>query len=411
MAVFAVIGFFTTKRFPKAKQMHRYAIVIAARNEESVIANLLKSIQAQTYPASHLTVFVVADNCTDRTAEIARLHGAVCYERTDPEHRTKGYALQYLFERIQRDYTIEAFEGYLVLDADNLLKDDYMDKMNDAFDSGEKIITSYRNTANLNDGCICASYAIHWLRAVRTEHRARSVLGLATRITGTGFLFASELVKNGWNYTSLTEDRAFCADAVLHGYSISYQHEAQFFDEQPSRFRIAMRQRIRWARGNLLAFREYGPALFRMIFSSHGKMRFRAYDMLLITFPRSFFCLLLSCISFISVLFSWLFFSRTLQLPQLYALLSSAAVSLFFSWLRQTAMAAYILFMERRRLEPLSLKRRLWYCMTFFLFDRMGSIAFCIAAVTRVEWKPIPHHGIPSAAAAPSAAAVAAARR
>ena len=100
--LFAVIGLFRTKKFAPARALHRYAVVIAARNEEAVIGNLLSSIEKQDYPHEKMTVFVVADNCTDKTAAAARAHGAICYERTDPERRTKGYALRYLFEQIGR---------------------------------------------------------------------------------------------------------------------------------------------------------------------------------------------------------------------------------------------------------------------------------------------------------------------
>ena len=124
--IFSIVGLFCTKKFPRAEKLHRYAFVIAARNEEAVIGNLLDSIKRQNYPADKLTVFVVADNCTDRTAEIARLHGAVCYERSDRDHCTKGYAMQYLFRMIDKEYGIEAFDGYFVFDADNLLKNDFV---------------------------------------------------------------------------------------------------------------------------------------------------------------------------------------------------------------------------------------------------------------------------------------------
>lgn len=234
--------------------------VIAARNEEAVIGRLLESIRLQDYPSELLTVFVVADNCTDGTAQAARSGGAVCYERCDPDHRTKGYALEYLFSCIARDYGTDAFEGYFVFDADNLLNRDYVSRMNEAFDAGERIVTSCRASKNFGDNWISASYALHWLRTVRMEHRARSVFGLATRIQGTGFLFASELVKNGWHYTSLTEDRAFTADAVAAGYPISYCDAAVFYDEQPVSLRIALRQRIRWAKGHLQAFARDGLA-------------------------------------------------------------------------------------------------------------------------------------------------------
>lgn len=262
MPVFAIFGFFATKKFPKAKKNHKYAIMIAARNEETVIGNLIDSINNQDYPKELIDVFVVADNCSDKTAEISRKYGAVCYERFDNEHKTKGYALEFLVDNIEKDYGTQNYEAFFIFDADNLLKKDYIARMNEAFDSGEKIVTSYRNTKNFSDNWISASYALHWIRTVRFEHRPRALLGLATRIQGTGFMFSSEIIKDGWHYVSFTEDRAFAADAVVNGYRISYQDKAQFYDEQPTSLKIAMRQRIRWGKGHLQAFVESGPKLF-----------------------------------------------------------------------------------------------------------------------------------------------------
>ena len=186
-----IIGLFFTRKFKPAKNKHKYAILIAARNEKNVIGKLIDSINKQDYDMSLVTTFVVADNCTDITAEIARNHGAVCYERFDNEHRTKGYALEYLLDRIEEDYGRMSFEGYFIFDADNLLNTDYISRMNDAFDSGEKIITSYRNTKNFDENWIASTYALHWIRSIRANHRARSVLHLATNIQGTGFLFTN----------------------------------------------------------------------------------------------------------------------------------------------------------------------------------------------------------------------------
>ena len=135
-SLYFIVGIFFTRNFKPALKKHKYGIVIAARNEKYVIGNLLDSINKQDYPKDLLTVFVVADNCTDDTASIAREHGAIVYERFDNEHKTKGYALKYLFECIEKDYGRMSFEGYFVFDADNLLKKDYISRMNDAFDSG-----------------------------------------------------------------------------------------------------------------------------------------------------------------------------------------------------------------------------------------------------------------------------------
>ncbi len=405
--VYTAVGAASTRRFPPAKRQHRYAVLVAARNEEAVIGHLIDSIRKQDYPSDLVGIFVVADNCTDATASIVRRSGAICYERTDPHRRTKGFALQFLVEQIRRDYGIDAYDGYFIFDADNLLKSDYISRMNDAFDSGEKIIASYRNTKNFGDNWISASYGLHWLRTIRTEHRARSVFRLATRIQGTGFLFAAELIQKGWNYTSLTEDRAFCADEVAAGYSISYQDAAEFYDEQPTSLRIAFRQRIRWAKGHLQAFAETGPKLFKHIFiptsldagqaasaSASGlhrlidtlRLRFMSFDMLTVVFPRS----LIS--SFRKIVFCALSLMLVLGSKNNLPALSIGLLSAFLlSYTSGIATAAYILFIERRRIPRISPFQKIWYSFTFPLFDMIGRLAMIIALFIKVDWKPIPH--------------------
>ncbi len=424
-----VIGAFFTRKFKKAKCNHKYAILVAARNEEAVIGNLIDSINKQDYPRELITVFVVADNCTDNTAEISRQLGAICYERFDNEHRTKGYALQYLVECIRRDYGIESFEGYFIFDADNLMKQDYISCMNDSFDAGEKIVTSYRNTKNFGDNWISASYGVHWLRTVRSEHRSKSLLHLATRIQRTGFLFAHELIKDGWNYTSLTEDRAFCADAVAKGYKISYNHAAQFYDEQPVNFKIAMRQRIRWGKGHLQAFVETGPKLFKHIFVTGGaanrdvpaetttkkrlfnniRLRFMSFDMLTIVYPRvllSFLCDLLIYFLKVATVFLGAYYAETFFGLNLFgiricdgftirnSILALSAAFVFSSvgtYLASSLTAVYVYIVERKRIEYIPLYKKIWFCITFPMFDLMGKYATLIALFTKVEWKTIPH--------------------
>ena len=142
---------------------HRYAVLIAARNEENVIAGLLDSLAAQTYDMSLVTVFVAADNCTDSTAAIARAHGAVVYERFNHVNVGKGYALDFLLQHIGADYP-EGFDGYFVFDADNILSPDYLERMNESFSAGNEIVTSYRNSKNFGDNWISAGYALWFLR-------------------------------------------------------------------------------------------------------------------------------------------------------------------------------------------------------------------------------------------------------
>ena len=407
--IYMFVGFFATRKFPKAKNNHKYAILVAARNEETVIGNLLDSIRKQDYPSDLITVFVVADNCTDNTAGIARENGAICYERFDDEHRTKGYALQFLLERIEEDYGRQSFEGYFIFDADNLMKRDFITRMNEAFDSGEKIITSYRNTKNFDDNWISASYGLHWLRSIRFTHRARSVFRLATNIQGTGFLFASELVKDGWKYTSLTEDRAFTADAVVQGYHISYNDAAEFYDEQPVSIRVALRQRIRWAKGHILAFVESGWGLFANIFRAKGfRNKFMSYDMFMLITPRVLFSLarrLIKGAFYVCVYFgvkdqlSFLGFNIPIpEFPGAGIIACIIQVALWRIswritgyWFPMFLKAIYVFIVEHKRIKKIKWYRQLWFAITWPLFDIIGAWSMYIALFMKVTWKPIPH--------------------
>ena len=390
-SIFVAVGLFTTKVFPKTEHMHKYAILIPARNEETVIGNLLDSIAEQDYPSELLSVFVVADNCTDKTAEIARAKGAVCYERFDNEHRTKGYALQFLFENIERDYKIDSFEGYFIFDSDNLLKCDYISRMNEAFDSGEKIITSYRNTKNFDDSIISSSYALHWMRSSRTEHRARSVMKIPTRIQGTGYLFASEIVANGWKYTSFTEDRAFSADAIVNGYNISYCDAAEFYDEQPSDLKIAMRQRIRWAKGHLQAFVELGGKLFCDIFKkgASGMRRIASADMFFTVFPHELitaFTTVLVILAFTGlIVFDCRDFLEALEV------FGRSVLRFAKEYGSHVVLSAYVCITEFSRIKKMKAYKYVLYVITFPIFDFIGYAASLIALCTKVTWKPIPH--------------------
>ena len=446
-SIYFIIGMFFTRKFKEAKNYHKYGICIAARNEEKVIGNLIDSINKQDYPKDLYTIFVVADNCTDNTAAIARSKGAIVYERFDEEHKTKGYALQFLFKNIERDYKTSSFEGFFIFDADNLLKKDYISKMNNAFDAGCKIITSYRNTKNFDENWIASNYAIHWIRSIRTNHRARSILRLATNIQGTGFLFSNEIVKDGWKYTSLTEDRALTADAVAQGYQITYQDEAEFFDEQPTSLKIALRQRLRWSKGHLQAFAESGPYLFINIF--FGKLflktkwrdknsnkqsniflrilesirhRFASFDTLVQLTPIAFINLvrwlivLVLIYSFYSYtygidnvkLFSgsvWLakslnkiFHVQITMAPGVKALFTMMAIQVWLRLLYRIGiyfsnmwMAVYLLIIEEKRIKKMKLLDKIKFIIMWPWFDIIGRYTTYIALFKKVTWKPIPH--------------------
>ena len=133
--------------------LHRFAVIVSARNEEQVIGELLDSLHQQNYPKELLDLYVVADNCTDDTAGVARKAGAFVYERNDQLHKGKGYAMDYLFRRLKEEGK-NNYDGYFVFDADNLVDPDFVREMNRTFDKGYDAVSCYRNSKNFGDNWI-----------------------------------------------------------------------------------------------------------------------------------------------------------------------------------------------------------------------------------------------------------------
>ncbi len=268
---------------PQPTQMsNRYAVLICARNEAEVIGGLLGSLRGQTYAADRLRVFVLADNCTDATAAVARANGATVYERFDRTKVGKGYALASLLSHLERDFP-EGFDGYFVFDADNVLKADYIEQMDRVFSEGHEIVTSYRNSKNYGDNWISAGYALWFLRESRYLNHARYLLGTSCAVSGTGFLFSRAVAQElgGWPFHMLTEDIEFSVYQITSGRKIAFCADAELFDEQPVTFAQSWRQRMRWSRGYLQVFKGYGGKLIR------GAVRgsFAFYDMAMTSIP------------------------------------------------------------------------------------------------------------------------------
>lgn len=229
----------------------RYAAILCARNEEAVIGNLIESIHAQRYPpASWIFTSVLT---TARTAPPqSRAPGArAVFERFDALHVGKGYALDFLFERLRATGAFARYDGFFFFDADNLLHEDFIAEMNKSFAAGNRIVTGYRNSKNYGDNWISAGYSLWFLRDAQYMNSPRMQLGTSSVVGGTGFLVAREVIEKngGWPFHLLTEDTEFTIDSVLSGEFIAYCGNAILYDEQPTAFRQSWRQRLRGPAG------------------------------------------------------------------------------------------------------------------------------------------------------------------
>ncbi len=357
---------------------HRYAVLICARNEEAVIADLLASINNQTYPKEYFRTFVMADNCTDRTAEVARENGAIVYTRHNEQLVGKGYALEKLLSDIEHDFG-DTFERYMVFDADNILKEDYIEQMNISYCKGNRIIAGYINSKNYDSNWISAGYSLFLLKKNRYLNNARYLLGLSCAINGTGFLFDRELIGN-WEYHTLTEDIELSVDQVCRHNRIAYCEKAVLYDEQPTSFRQSFYQRVRWAKGYLQVIRKYSFRLLKGIFAGD----FCCYDMLntiLSAYGLSVISTLLNIVELI------IFFYLGLNIvPYIDAILQG----IIKAYVVVYAVGLLTTVTEWKNIKASSFNK-IFYTFTFPIFLATYIPIAIYALFARVTWVPIKH--------------------
>lgn len=228
--------------------VNRFAIVVAAHNEENVIGSIVRNLSSLDYPAHLYDIFVIADNCNDNTAKIARENGALAFERFDDKKKGKGFALEWMFDKI---FKMEKhYDAVCVLDADNLLSLNFLKEMNKQLCKGHKVIQGYLDSKNPGDSFIAASYSAAFWTNNRIFQLARYYLGLSCVLGGTGFVVTTDLLKEiGWGATSLTEDLEFTIKLILRGEKVYWSHDAVVYDEKPLTMKQSWRQRKRWMQG------------------------------------------------------------------------------------------------------------------------------------------------------------------
>lgn len=240
-------------------EFHRFAVLVFARNEEQVIGQLLHSLHAQDYPADSFDVFVTADSCTDRTAEIARHAGATVYERTSDGPRGKGAALNWFFA----EHFPHGYDGCVVFDADNVVDPGFLSAMNRQLAAGHQIAVGYRMGKNPSSSWVAGASTLFWLMQTRFFHVPRALRKLpCTSVGGTGFMFATRVLgPEGWRTSSACEDIEFTLNAIAAGHFVAFAADAVFYDEQPLTFSQSLIQRYRWSVGSVQLIRSSVPKL------------------------------------------------------------------------------------------------------------------------------------------------------
>ena len=255
---------FAIKKHPqhqKYEPKHRFAIVIAARNEEMVIASLVNSLNKQNYPKELFDIYVVPNNCIDDTKEKALEAGAKILECQYPVS-SKGEVLGHSFNQLMSiEYDYDAF---CVFDADNIVDQNFLTEMNNALCDGSRLAQGYRETKNPYDTWITGSYNVYFTVVNRFINHAKYNANMSAYISGTGFMVSVDVLKKsgGWRTSTLSEDTEFTLSCIINGEKIDWVPEAITYDEQPLTLKQSLVQRKRWSSGAMQLLSLYYKKIF-----------------------------------------------------------------------------------------------------------------------------------------------------
>jgi cellulose synthase/poly-beta-1,6-N-acetylglucosamine synthase-like glycosyltransferase len=234
-------------RPPSSDRYPHLSVIVPAHNEELLLGRCLHSIARCTYP-HRVDVLVVADNCTDGTAQVARRHGAATLERNDPERPGKSYALDaglaYLATRESRP------EAVVFIDADSEVEVQFLEELGRTLAAGASAVQAYyqptQSRHELNQLRRLAFALVHWARPL-----GMSRLGMGTGIKGNGFALRWEFVEDGFGAAGLAEDAALTLSLAQRGVPVRFVPTAVVAADMATSYRAGRVQDERWERGRL----------------------------------------------------------------------------------------------------------------------------------------------------------------
>ena len=355
---------------------HKFMAIIPAHNEENVVGNLVKSLNELDYPKELYDVYVIADNCTDKTAEIAKKEGAIVYERFDEKRKTKGYALNWFLDKKIKENA--DYDAFCVFDADNLVDKNFLNAMNKKLCQGETVVQGYKDIKNPTDSWISSGYALFYWTQHKFYQLARYNAGLSPLMNGTGFMVKFDLIKDtGWNTKTLTEDIEFSLINISSGNKLGWAVDAIVYDEQPTTFGQSWTQRIRWTVGHIQCLKLYTKDLAKGVIKNKTLTSFDGL-LYIMCIPLFIISLLLIIVNFVLYLMSQMTFGLMMLNILAYMLLG---------YILLVITALVTLIVEKR-----SIKKMIKGIITYPIFMASWSVINFVSLFTRnIKWDKIEH--------------------
>jgi hypothetical protein len=236
------------------------AVLVPAHDEEGGIAQAVGALRAAAYPADRRRVVVIADNCTDATAQEARAAGAEVWERDDPDHRGKGPALSWALGKLLDGGAPP--DAVVFVDADCLASPNLLEALDDALAAGADVVQADYVVSNPDESPV-AALRFAGFRLVNTlRPLGLSRLGLSAGLLGSGMAMRRAVLQAvPWSAFGVTEDREYHLELVANGYRVAFASEASVQSAMPTTHASAESQQLRWEAGNVALARAWVPRL------------------------------------------------------------------------------------------------------------------------------------------------------
>jgi cellulose synthase/poly-beta-1,6-N-acetylglucosamine synthase-like glycosyltransferase len=278
LAALTLAGLLPPQRPREQPAGGRIAIVVPAHNEESRLPRTLASLQAECRRDGDTQIVVVADNCSDGTAEVARRQGARVLVRNDLTKRGKGYALDHAFGRLLAD----DFRYFVVVDADSELDAGFLDAIRRHFAAGADVVQSRYTVLNAGDSLRTRFMELALAAFNVLRPRGRAALGFSAGLLGNGFALRREVLQAlPYAAGSIVEDLEYHLVLVFHGAIVRFADDARVRGEMPAAGAGVRQQRLRWEGGRLRMLLEHAPGLAADLLRGRGRAAEPLLDLLL----------------------------------------------------------------------------------------------------------------------------------